>query len=380
MKNSAVLSIVAVLPLLSIHAQDWPDVPETLKTSPLYEKADLPAGKALASSNTWSSSIALLGVKFQDRGDEMLTLNFNPTSSTPFRADARTKLSDCNLNWTFGSRGTLEYRLDNQSWITGVTVTTAHPHGKSVQESSFGIVFEGIVPVFGDKIQVEKDLLYLMFEWNVGQIYFISPHFSLRPKMGVEGGIINRKERWNGEFLTPITFFNAPSNLLIASCTATKSEKFAGIGPSVGFVTQWYIPKLPPQYFLSVFFDGSLSGLGGYTKFKSYEDVEQLDSLIQYVVDILLDPPLSDLGSLLGVIGNVWRTDQISQFLFGFKYLTGLKFSLYRPAYTLNLELGYQFEYWFGFHLFDIQSAFFSSISSGAIQMQGGFASIGVDY
>lgn len=215
-----------------------------------------------------------------------------------------------NFDWDFGFRTGVGYNMPYDQWDSQLFWswfrTNAHssvPNGPPAEITTvIPQFFNGfILGDFSHKAEIQWNLLYNMFDWELGRSYWVSKGLSFRPFLGLKGGWINQKihSKWQ-VFQTG----NSPDTHAV-NYTAIEDLKnnFWGIGPSGGINTKWNLNSSATQ-FVSFFGDFSLASLWGSWLCKEvYNNPTP--------IEMTLNMKRFTLGSLMcrGFLGLGWETD-----------------------------------------------------------------------
>ena len=167
-----------------------------------------------------------------------------------------------NFKCDYGFRIGTGYSLVKDRWDTSLHWTWFHTNAKHTIpfKSNASITPEFFAAFLSDdtprSMSVKWSLLFNMFDWELGQSYWISKKLFLRPFLGVKGGWINQSI--HGQY------FNLTINRVLTNHSGRESLKnnFWGIGPLGGINTKWRIRDFGSNFF-DFFGDFSLATMWG---------------------------------------------------------------------------------------------------------------------
>jgi len=204
------------------------------------------------------------------------------------------------FGWDPGIRAGLGYQLNYDEWDTQLYYTwfrtsasDAIPLGSENVLSIF--VGAGLsVAALYKTASVKWNILFNMFDWDLGRNFFVSEGLSFRPFLGVKGGWIHQSlnTHWeNPDFPVLNVFLTADEKL---------KNNFWGVGPKMGVSGRWsFANKARSSFGLFGDFQGAF--LWGHWSFKDFFRNNLSEEIPSYV-----EP--KDLGTLMfGVLmGFSW--------------------------------------------------------------------------
>jgi hypothetical protein len=179
-----------------------------------------------ASEETSSIWTTVLKTEFID---DVITDTFNAKALT--------------FGWDFGFRIGAGYQMEYDEWDIQLYWSWYRTQTKDsvpvddhivLSEFFAGFVIDRDSAVSGN---IRWNILYNMFDWELGRNFWVSKNFSLRPYMGLKGGWIHQSifSSWENFELNQITI-NLPSS-------ENLKNNFWGIGPNGGINSQWNLFK-----------------------------------------------------------------------------------------------------------------------------------------
>lgn len=219
------------------------------------------------------------------------------------------------FEWSFGFRCGVDYCLRHDGWDTKGIFTRFSTQGKDRATSSSGLASPFLGNFYinnADGTSVETDpqyrgaqvkwtILLDIFDWELGQKYWVSSALALRPFMGLKGGWIHQTihTRW----FHPI---NVTSETTFLEGTEDLKNNFGGLGPSVGMDLMWKLGSVRQNIF-SLVADFSGAILWGRWAFK---DVYQNDQ--PQKVSVETSKLSSATSTLRGFLGFEWKAGCIA--------------------------------------------------------------------
>lgn len=151
-------------------------------------------------------------------------------------------LKSVTFDWNVGFRTGISYGIERDRWDTRFYYTwyrtsgSSHvnpPSGQVVQSQFIATDFLLTLPGFStsfDSGKIKWDILFNMFNWDLGRIFYLGQSLSLRPHIGLQGG-------WIHQHISSHWFHS--NTLFPYNARETLKHHFWGIGPEVGVNTKW---------------------------------------------------------------------------------------------------------------------------------------------
>lgn len=272
---------------------------------------------------------------------------FASPPAAPFTGSYPVELDAVDFDWNSGVRAGISYTLPHDFWDTRVYYTWYHTSGANRLAPSDGRVIQSqfiatdfllslpLFPLAFHEAKIKWNVLYNMFNWDVGRVCSLGNYLSLRPYLGIQGGWIRQK----------IDAYWIASNTLIPYNARQYLEHgFWGIGPEAGVNSQWKLVSRG-HHVLSIWGDFSQVFLWGNWSFTE-------KSATTIGVDAINTQPDRQMGALafLGGAGVVWDC------------------KAHNNSTMLTVKLGYELQVWMQ-HLQFFQH--FSGILNNALTLQG---------
>lgn len=152
-------------------------------------------------------------------------------------------LKAVDFDWNVGVRTGISYAIKRDRWDTRLYYTwyhtsgSSHLHpqpGKVIQSqfiaTDFLLTLPGLSSSF-NSADVKWNILFNMFNWDLGRIFYLGQSLSLRPYLGIEGGWIHQtiSSHW----------FHSNNILFSYNAREKLKHQFWGVGPSVGVNSKW---------------------------------------------------------------------------------------------------------------------------------------------
>ena len=208
-----------------------------------------------------------------------------------------------NFDWSYGFRIGVGYNLVYDQWDTALYWTwfrTCAEHtipsqpNATISPEFFAAFLSGDKP---ESMSTKWNLLFNMFNWDLGRSYWASKHLSLRPFLGIKGGWINQAIFSH--------YYNLTIDNILTTHYGTEQVKnnFWGIGPLGGIKTKWRFSDFGSHFF-DLFGDFSMATMWGtWSCGDMYRNTASKTSSVN-----MKD---SNLGALMlqGFLGIGWDTD-----------------------------------------------------------------------
>jgi hypothetical protein len=272
---------------------------------------------------------------------------FVSPASGAFSGAFSDSLEAVTFDWSTGTRTGISYTLDHDLWNTQLYYTWYHTSGSShvfstpdlvIQSQFIATDFLLTLPAFSlsfNEAKIKWNVLFNMFNWDIGRDCWISPFLSLRPFLGVQGGWIH--QNIHAHWMNSNTVFPYSAEEVL-------KHRFWGVGPVAGLNSHWNIGCILKHAF-SLYYDLSQVFMWGHWSFN-----EVAHTTIN--VNTISTQPDRKMGSLTlhSGAGFVWD--------YTFKK---------RAQFTL--KFGYELQVWMQ-HLQFFQH--FSGLLNNALILQGG--------
>ncbi|MBS0653248.1 MAG: hypothetical protein JSR39_06935 [Verrucomicrobia bacterium] len=234
-------------------------------------------------------------------------------------------LKTVTFDWNAGVRAGISYTFERDRWDTQLYYTwyrtsgSSHinpPPGQVVQSQFIATDFLLTLPGFSisfESAKIKWDILFNMFNWDLGRIFYLGRSLSLRPHIGLQGGWIyqNVVSEWNHS--NTLVSYNAREKL---------RHRFWGVGPEVGVDSKWNFWK-NARHALSFYGDFGQAFMWGH--WSVHEEAHTTAN-----VTTINTQPDRNMGSLTfqGAAGFVWDA------------------RLNKNGTLFTLKLGYEFQIW----------------------------------
>ncbi|HSX13043.1 MAG TPA: Lpg1974 family pore-forming outer membrane protein [Chlamydiales bacterium] len=179
----------------------------------------------------------------------------------PFSDQKNRECFEVSCDWNSGCRVGLGYNMVHDQWDTQVLWTwvlnVGHDHHTNTENHLFsanavpGISAENgvMADTFSSHIHIHLNLI----DWQLGREFFLSQWLKMRPFIGVRTGFVN--QNW---------MTTATGNIVALNDDLTKyiielKQDFWGIGPTVGFNSEWGLVCN-----FSLYANGSVALLSGF--------------------------------------------------------------------------------------------------------------------
>lgn len=272
---------------------------------------------------------------------------FASPPAAPITGNFEANLKAVNFDWNVGLRTGVSYTFERDYWDTRLYYTWYRTSGSSHLNPQPGLVIQSqfiatdfllTLPGFSTSFngaKVKWNILFNMFNWDLGRIFYLGQSLSLRPYIGLQGGWIH--QNIISEWFHSNTPFPYDAREKI-------KHHFWGIGPDLGVNTKWNFWK-NPRHALSLYGDFGLVFMWGHWS------VNEVAHTTAGVTTINTQPD-RDMGSLTfkGSAGFVWNV------------------RLNKNWSLFTFKLGYEFQLW------TQQLQFFqhfSGILNNALLLQG---------
>jgi hypothetical protein len=272
---------------------------------------------------------------------------FITPATTSFTGSYDAKLKGVTFDWNTGVRAGISYVLPRDSWDTRFYYTWYHTSGANhlspstdyvIQSQFIATDFLLSLPTFSSSFHEAKikwNVLFNMFNWDIGRICWIGNFLSLRPHLGIQGGWIYQNIHVDWINSATIIPYNAKETL---------KHRFWGVGPEAGVNSKWYLHKFT-NHALSIYGDFSQVFMWGHWSFN-----EKAQTTIN--VTTVNTQPNREMGSLtfVGATGFAWEYHHS------------------KTSAAFTLKLGYEWQVWMQQLQF---FQHFSGILSNALTLQG---------
>ena len=247
----------------------------------------------------------------------------------------RGRVKEVDFNWSWGFKVGIGYNMmKHDEWDSQLYYTWFHTSKKQragiestvqIPNAAGALVSAGIdsLYTFPQSIgavgnttvfksgEIDWNIRYNMFDWELGRNFYVSKHLALRPHVGIKGGWIN--QHINGHF----------DSFADLRRTYHMDNDFWGVGPSGGVNTKWNLGNVNTHFF-SLFGDFASAYMWGCTHVK----FDQNDPTFH-------DRELTSLGKNLGAT--------MLQAFMGFGWDT----NFHRDMCHFSMRLGYEYQQWF---------------------------------
>ena len=149
------------------------------------------------------------------------------------------------FDWAPGYRIGLGYNMKHDQWDTQIRYTwfqsKATDQTKGPVTPAFLASRLSLLEPFSTG-KASLNLLYNMFDWDLGRSFLISNHLLVRPSIGLRGGWINQVIH---------SYWTKPSlfNLFIVSASENLKQSFRAGGPKGGISGKWCFGNIQKHYF-----------------------------------------------------------------------------------------------------------------------------------
>lgn len=272
---------------------------------------------------------------------------FTSPPAAPFTGSYDANLKAVSFDWNAGLRTGISYTLEHDLWDTRLYYTWYHtsgsshlipPSGNVIQSQFIATDFLLTLPGFSlsfNEAKIKWNVLFNMFNWDIGRIFSLGQSLSLRPYLGIQGGWIHQNVH--------VSWLNS-NTLFPYNAYETLKHHFWGIGSEVGINSKWNFWK-SPHYAFSIYGDFGQVFMWGHWSF---------NEVAHTTADIITinTQPDRNMGSLTlkSSAGIVWNA----------------RFN--NDRYLFTFKLGYEFQLW------SQQLQFFqhfSGILNNALTLQG---------
>lgn len=271
---------------------------------------------------------------------------FAQSLTLPFSGRFEDVLQAVTFDWNAGIRTGFSYTLEHDCWDTRLYYTWYHTSGSNhvipfggdlIQSQFVGTDFllslPGLSPSFKEA-KIKWNVLFNMFNWDLGKVCWVGDFLSLRPYLGLQGGWIHQNIHVHWMNSNTLFSYNAPETL---------KHHFWGLGPEAGINSKWNLGSIANHAF-SLYGDFAQIFMWGHW---SFDEVAQ--TTIGFVT--INTQPDRNMGSLTfqGAAGFVWDACFNNKSLF-------------------TLKLGYELQIWIQQLQF---FQHFSGILDNALILQG---------
>jgi hypothetical protein len=250
---------------------------------------------------------------------------FAAPPAAPITGSYNAILKAVTFDWNTGLRTGVAYTIERDRWDTVFYYTwyrtsgSNHldpPPGQVLQSQFIATDFLLTLPEFStsfNKAKIKWDILFNMFNCDLGRIFYLGQSLSLRPHIGLQGGWI---------YQNIFTHWFASNTLSPYNARETIRHRFWGIGPEIGIDTKWNFWK-NSQHAFSIYGDFGQAYMWGHWSFKEVAHTTANVTTIN-------TQPDRNMGSLAfqSSAGFVWNA----------------RFNKSRSLFTF--KLGYEFQLW----------------------------------
>jgi len=170
--------------------------------------------------------------------DWAFTLRHNQNS-------VQTAYKTFSFDWAPGFRIGLGYNMEHDQWDTQASYTwfqsKATDHTSGPVTPAFLAARLSLLEPFS-KGRASLNLLYNMFDWDLGRSFLISKYLLVRPSIGLRGGWINQDIH---SYWTKLRFLD----LFRISASENLKQSFQGIGPKGGVTGKWCFGNIQKHSF-----------------------------------------------------------------------------------------------------------------------------------
>lgn len=170
---------------------------------------------------------------------------------------------EVNFDWNSGFRLGIGYNMGHDRWDTQVLWTWMRNQGNGHHSDTNNQLFAtNAMPgvsaesgIMADRFETHMTIQLNLLDWQLGREFFLSKWLKVRPFTGLRTGWVNQdwKTKGTGNVI-------AMNNDLTAYIVKMEQE-FWGIGPMIGFNSEWGVISR-----LSLYANGSLTLLSGFFK------------------------------------------------------------------------------------------------------------------
>ncbi len=208
--------------------------------------------------------------------------------------------NSASFGWDPGIRAGLGYNLNHDAWDTQLYYTWFRTSTSDTIPLNSGDVSSIFIGAFVSATSFYKtaslkwNILFNMFDWDLGRNFFVSDRLSFRPFLGIKGGWIHQSlnTHWENPDFTVLHLFNSAEENL--------KNNFWGVGPKMGVNGKWnFVQRCRNSFGLFGDFQGAF--LWGHWSFKDF-----FHNTLSQTIPALFEP--KDLGTLMfGVLmGFSW--------------------------------------------------------------------------
>lgn len=252
---------------------------------------------------------------------------------TSNQSQYKNSLRDVSFDWNPGFRVGVDFLIHHDQWDTKLYYTYFYTNGKDRVQNAKGTIHSSFTGGFliantsgsglsgpaYEKANIDWDIHYNIFDWELGRKYQTTPSLFLRPFIGLRGGWINQSI--HSEWINPdLTSF--PQALPFTTGQENLKNNFWGIGPSFGVDTDWYFYQ-KTHHKLKIF--GNFSGAVMYGHW-DFEDLYKNN--INQVMDVGSSPISGGATMVRANLGFGWDVD------------------FHQNDYRFSANVSYEFQYW----------------------------------
>jgi len=236
------------------------------------------------------------------------------------------------FGWDPGFRVGIGYNMEYDGWDTQFSYTWFRTRTSEYIRPSHGIVkpsYWGFTTFLTESFisgQLHWNIKFNMLDWDLGRPFWLSEDLSIRPLIGLKGGLIDQTIFTNWQ--NPTIFFPFTETTLVA--TENLKQNFRGLGPKGGIRCKWVLGNID-KYSFSLLGDFEAAFLWGHWKFKDHFKDNFLVAVNTRVAN-------RNFGALM------------LQSLIGF----GFDFNFRNDLSHFSFKMGYEIQDWFSaYQLFD---------------------------
>lgn len=252
---------------------------------------------------------------------------FSPSTSDP----SFVQFNSLSYGWDPGFRAGIGYTMEHGGWDTQIYYTwfrTSSFDYLSVTTEDLVSIFSGASLSVTDLYKsgsVNWNILFNMFDWNLGCLFSLKNNLTLRPFMGAKGGWIHQtiKTQWDNPDL-PILHVNLTAKEHL-------ENNFWGVGPKAGLNGKWNF-LVRRNHSIGLIGDIQAAFLWGHWSFKDFFS-----------------------NSLKEIIPSYYKPKLMGDIVFDF--LMGLNWDItFRQNKShFSAKLGYEFQDWINqYQLFEV--------------------------
>ncbi len=236
------------------------------------------------------------------------------------------------FGWDPGFKVGVGYNMEYDGWDTQFSYTWFRTRTSEYIQPGSGIIkpsFWGFTTALTEVFisgQLHWNIKFNVLDWSLGRAFWLSRNLSIRPLIGLKGGLIDQTIFTNWQ--NPTIFFPLTTTTLVAM--ENLKQNFRGVGPKGGVGSKWVLGNIDKFYF-SLLGDFEAAFLWGHWKFKDHFEDNFLVTVNTKVANI-------NFGAL------------VIQSLIGI----GLDFNFRNDLSHFSFKMGYEIQDWVSaYQLFD---------------------------